>query len=145
MAITINDQPYKWAVRGQKLMIIAISDEVTNDGFKYGVQLIIQGVPYQFYLNPAPDDRLYFDCQPLLDSLRNYEPLNYHLSTDNTVNDLSNLSLTFTLTENWLVDGVFTLNAGSQVNGDDDIVINGYYQSIEGFKPSPEVGNNSVK
>jgi len=145
MAITINDQPYSWAVRGQKLMIVAISDEVANTGFKYGIQVIINGLPYQFYLSPAPDDRLYFDMQPLLDSLRNYEPLNYHLTTDNTINDLSKLTLTFTLTEWWIVDGVFTENAGSSVNGNEDLVINGYFQVIDGYKPNVETGSTKVK
>ena len=145
MAITINDQPYNWAVRGQKLMIIAISDEVANTGFKYGIEVIIQGNPYQFYLNPAPDDRLYFDMQPLVDTLRNYEPQNYHLSTDNTIDDASKLTLTFTLTEWWIVDGVFTLNVGSEVNGDNDLVVNGYFQVLDGYKPNVETGSSKVK
>ena len=145
MAITINDQPYSWAVRGQKLMIVAMSDEVANVGFKYGIQVIINGLPYQFYLSPAPDDRLYFDMQPLLDSLRNYEPLNYHLTTDNTLDDLSKLTLTFTLSEWWIVDGVFTENAGSSVNGNEDLVINGYFQVIDGYKPNVETGSSKVK
>ena len=145
MAITINDQPYSWAVRGQKLMIIAISDEVANTGFKYGIEVIINGSPYQFYLSPAPDDRLYFDMQPLLDSLRNYEPLNYLLTTDNTINDLSKLTLTFTLTEWWLVGGILTENAGSAVNGNEDLEVNGYFQVIDGYKPNVETGSTKVK
>jgi len=145
MAITINDQPYNWAVRGQKLMIIAVSDEVANTGFKYGIEVIVQGVPYQFYLSPAPDDRLYFDMQPLVDTLRNYEPQNYHLSTDNTIDDASKLSLTFTLTEWWIVDGVFTKNTGSEVNGNEDLVINGYFQVIDGYKPNVQTGSSKVK
>lgn len=145
MAITINDQPYNWAVRGQKLMIIAISDEVANTGFKYGIQVIIQGTPYQFYLSPAPDDRLYFDMQPLVDTLRNYEPQNYHLSTDNTIDDASKLTLTFTLTEWWIVDGVFTLNVGSEVNGNNDLVVNGYFQVLDGYKPNVQTGSSKVK
>lgn len=145
MAITINDQPYNWALRGQKLMIIAISDETANVGFKYGIQVIVQGTPYQFYLSPAPDDRLYFDMQPLVDTLRNYEPQNYHLTTDNSIDDLSKLSITFTLTEWWIVDGVFTQNVGSEVNGNDDLVVNGYFQVIDGYKPNVETGSQKVK
>lgn len=145
MAITINDQPYPWAVRGQKLMIIAISDEVAQTGFRYGVEIILNGTPYTFYVNAAPDDRLYFDMQALLDDMRNSEPLNYHLSTDNTASDLSKITYEFTLTEWWIVDGVFTQNEGSEVNGDGGIIINGYYQVKDGYKPSPENGNSSVK
>jgi hypothetical protein len=145
MAITINDQPYKWALRGQKLMIVATSDETANVGFKYGVQAIVQGVPYQFYLNAAPDDRLYFDLNPLLDTMRNYEPQNFHFATDNTQQDTSGITLTFTLTEWWLVDGVFTENAGSSVDGDDALAINGYFQVIDGYKPNVLTGSTKVK
>lgn len=145
MAITINDQPYNWALRGQKLMIVAISDEVANVGFKYGVQVILQGSPYQFYLNPAPDDRLYFDMNPLLDTMRNSEPQNFHFATDNTQIDASGITLTFTLTEWWLVDGVFTENAGSSVDGNDALVVNGYFQVIDGYKPNVETGSTKVK
>jgi len=145
MAITINDQPYPWAVRGQKLMIIAVSDEVAQTGFRYGVEIILNGSPYTFYVNAAPDDRLYFDMQALLDDMRNSEPLNYHLATDNTQNDLSKITYDFTLSEWWIVDGVFTQNEGSEVEGDGGIIINGYYQVKDGYKPSPESGNSSVK
>ena len=145
MAITINDQPYKWALRGQKLMIRATSDETANVGFKYGIQVIVQGTPYQFYLNPAPDTRLYFDMNPLLDTMRNVEPQNFHFATDNTQSDASAVTLTFTLTEWWLVDGVFTLNAGSEVDGDDALAVNGYFQVIDGYKPNVETGSQKVK
>jgi hypothetical protein len=145
MAITINDQPYTWALRGQKLMIVATSDETGNTGFKYGVEVIVQGTPYQFYLNPAPDDRLYFDMNPLLDTMRNYEPQNFHFATDNTQSDTSGITLTFTLTEWWLVDGVFTQNAGSEVNGDEALAVNGYFQVIDGYKPNVLTGSSKVK
>jgi hypothetical protein len=145
MAITINDQPYKWALRGQKLMIVAISDETGNVGFKYGVEVIVQGTPYQFYLNPAPDARLYFDMNPLVDTMRNYEPQNFHFATDNTQQDNSGITLTFTLTEWWIVDGVFTENAGSSVDGNDALAVNGYFQVIDGYKPNVETGSQKVK
>jgi hypothetical protein len=145
MAITINDQPYKWALRGQKLMIVANSDETANVGFKYGVQVILDGLPYQFYLNPAPDNRLYFDMNPLLDTMRNVEPQNFHFATDNTQQDNSGITLTFTLTEWWIVDGVFTENAGSAVNGNEALAVNGYFQVIDGYKPNVETGSQKVK
>lgn len=143
--IKIIDQPYAWALRGQKLMIIASSDETANTGFKYGVEVTVQGVSYQFYLSAAPDDNLYFDAQPLVDTLRNYEPLNYHFTTDDTINDDSKLTLTFTLTEWWIVDGVFSINVGSEVNGNEDLVVNGYFQVIDAYKPNVETGSQKVK
>ena len=145
MAITINDQPYLWALRGQKLMIVAISDEVGNTGFKYGVQVILNGLPYQFYLSPAPDDRLYFDMNPLLDTMRNSEPQNFHFATDNTQVDTSGMTLTFTLTEWWIVAGVLQENAGSAINGDSALAVNGYFQVIDGYKPNVQTGGAAVK
>jgi hypothetical protein len=145
MAITINDQPYLWALRGQKLMIVAISDEVGNTGFKYGVQVILNGLPYQFYLSPAPDDRLYFDMNPLLDTMRNSEPQNFHFATDNTQQDNSGITLTFTLTEWWIVAGVLQENAGSAINGDSALAVNGYFQVIDGYKPNVQTGGAAVK
>lgn len=145
MAITINDQPYAWAVRGQKLMIIATSDETANTGFKYGVDVVVAGVQYEFYISPAPDGKLFFDMQPLFDSMRNNEPLNYHFSTDDTIDDSSDLDYQFTLTEWWLVGGIFTLNAGSEVAGEGGIVVNGYFQVIDGYKPNVLTGSSKVK
>ena len=145
MAITINDQPYTWALRGQKLMIRATSDETGNTGFKYGVQVILNGLPYQFYLSPAPDDKLYFDMAPLLDTMRNSEPQNFHFATDNTQQDNSGITLTFTLTEWWIVAGVFQENAGSAINGDNGLAVNGYFQVIDGYKPNVQTGGAAVK
>ncbi len=108
MAITINDQPYPWAVRGQKLMIIATSDETAQPGFRYGVEVLLNGTPYTFYVAAAPDTRLYFDVQSLVNDMRNSEPLNYHLSTDNTITDLSKITMDFTLSEYWIVNGILT-------------------------------------
>jgi len=87
--ITIIDQPYAWAVRGQKLMIVASSTETAQVGFRYGVEIDIDGTLYNFYVAAAPDGNLYFDVQSLLNDMRNYEPVNFHLSTDDTVDDLS--------------------------------------------------------
>ena len=74
MAITIEDQPYSWSVRGQKLMIVASSTNTANDGFQYGVTVTnnTTGQVFDFYISPAIDGRLYFDLQSLI-QLRNRE------------------------------------------------------------------------
>ena len=144
MAITIEDQPYTWALRGQKLMIVASSDETGNVGFKYGVMIELDGLAYQFYLSPAPDNKLYFDMQPLLDTMRNYEPQNFHFATDDTQDDKGKIEFAFTLEEWWLVDGVFT-NMGGRIIGEIGFVINGYFQVIDGYKPNVETGSQKVK
>jgi len=145
MAITIEDQPYKWAVRGQKLMIIAISDETSNSGFRYGIDVTVAGKLYSFYVSAAPDDRLYFDLSPLVDDMRNVLNSNSHYATDDTVDDNSPLSMSFTLSENWIVDGVLTVNLGSVVAGEEMIAINGYFQVIDGYKPNVLTGSQKVQ
>jgi len=145
MAITIDDQPYAWAVRGQKLMIIATSTETAQSGFRYGIEVVIESKTYNFYLSPAPDNRLYFDINPLVDDMRNVLGPDAHYVTDDTVDDNSKLDVNFTLTEWWDVAGVFTLNEGSEVVGDAIIVINGYFQVIDAYKPNVQTGTNNVK
>jgi hypothetical protein len=43
------------------------------------------------------------------------------------------------------VDGVFTLNAGSEVYSESHLGINGYFQVIDGYKPNVETGSQKVK
>jgi hypothetical protein len=143
--ITIIDAPYRWAIRGQKLMIIASSDETANTGFRYGIDVTIDSKVYTFTVAAAPDGNLYFDLQPLLDDMRNYEPLDWHFKTNDTYDDLSAKYLDFTLSEYWIVDGVLTQAEGSEVNGEETICINGYFQVLDGYKPDVETGNREVR
>ena len=143
--ITIIDQPYEWAVRGQKLMIVASSTNTAQVGFRYGVEIDIDGTLYNFYVAAAPDGNLYFDVQSLLNDMRNYEPVNFHLSTDDTVDDLSKKVLNFTLTEWWIVGGILTEAEGSEEVGTECLIVNAYYQVKDAYKPSPESGNSAVK
>ncbi len=85
---------------------------------------------------------MYFDIAPLVDDLRNQQQ---HFATDNTVDDLSKYSLSASITEWWLVGGVLTENEGSEVTMEGRIVINGYYQVFDGYKPNPEVGVDDIK
>lgn len=144
MAVTLLDQPYKWALRGQKLMVIASSTETAQTGFRYGVEVTIDATTYNFYIPAAPDDNLYFDLAPLLEDMRNYEPLSWHFSTTGTEDDLSKRTITFSVSEWWLVGGVLTEAEGSAVAGEGMIAINGYFQVIDGYKPNVETGGQKV-
>ena len=145
MAITINDEPYAWALRGQKLMVIATSDETAQTGFRYGIEVDIDGQVYNFYVPAAPDNKLYFDLAPLLDDMRNYEPLDYHFSTDALQDDLSKRQVNVVLSEWWIVAGVLTQSEGSEVALDEKLAINGYFQVIDGYKPNVQTGSKKVK
>jgi hypothetical protein len=149
MAITIQDQPYAWSPRGQKLMIVATSSEYAQDGFKYGVEVTNTdtGKTYTFFLSPALDNRLYFDMQSLV-QLRNKETELMHATLvsatfeegDNALNRFN-----FIISEYWIVAGVLTLNTGSEVEGSTVAVVNGYYQISDGYKPSANGGIIDVK
>jgi hypothetical protein len=149
MAITIEDQPYSWSARGQKLMIVASSDETAQDGFQYGVTVTNNTTSqvFNFYISPAIDDRLYFDLQSLI-QLRNAEAQGTQLHNLNTgtLNDTSTWnSLDFSIAEWWIVAGVLTENAESSVEGDEILVDNQYYQPTDGYKPNPQTGAANVK
>ena len=147
MALTIVDEPFNWVVRGQKIMLIASSTETAQLGFRYGLNITVDAKTYTFYLSPAPDNNMYFDIAPLVDDLRNQQQ---HFATDNTVDDLSKYALSAAITEWWLVNVpgqglVLTENEGSEVTMSGRIVINGYYQVFDGYKPNPEIGVDDIK
>jgi hypothetical protein len=149
MAITIEDQPYTWSARGQKLMIVASSDETAQDGFQYGVTVTNNTTTqvFNFYISPAIDDRLYFDLQSLI-QLRNREAQGDQLHNLNTgtLDDTSTWnSLDFSIAEWWIVGGILTEAEGSSVDGDEILVDNQYYQPTDGYKPNPQTGAATVK
>jgi len=150
MALTILDQPYTWSARGQKLMIRASSTATAQDGFQYGVTVIISigaGVTYNFLIPPAAYGRLYFDLQSLI-QLRNREAQGNRLH--NTISgtlfdaDCTNL-IEFTISEWYIIDGTLQEAEGSEVNGEPFLVANQYYQPTDGYKPNPETGPANVK
>jgi len=149
MAITIEDQPYAWSARGQKLMIVASSTETAQDGFQYGVTVTNNSTSqvFNFYISPAIDGRLYFDLQSLI-QLRNREAQGNQLHNLNTgtLNDTSTWnSLDFSIAEWWIVGGILTEAEGSSVDGDEILVDNQYYQPTDGYKPNPNSGPQNVK
>ena len=149
MAITIEDQPYSWSARGQKLMIVASSDETAQDGFQYGVTVTNNSTSqvFNFYISPAIDGRLYFDLQSLI-QLRNREAQGNQLHNLNTgtLNDTSCWNnITFAVAEWWIVAGVLTEAEGSSEPGAELIFVNQYYQPTDGYKPNPNTGPSNVK
>lgn len=149
MAITIEDQPYSWSARGQKLMIVASSTETAQDGFQYGVTIDnnTTGQSFNFFISPAIDGRLYFDVQSLV-QLRNREAQGdqlHNLDTGVISDTICSNEFNITLEEYWIVAGVLTMNAGSTVLGNTFIAVNAYYQPTDGYKPNPETGAAAVK
>jgi hypothetical protein len=147
MAITIDDQPYSWSARGQKLMIVASSTETANDGFQYGVTVnnVTTGQVFNFYISPAADGNLYFDLQSLI-QLRNLEQQTLHNHTGSVINETVCRNLIqFSIAEWWIIGGILTEAEGSSVDGEDILVVNQYYQMQDGYKPNPQTGAQNVK
>jgi hypothetical protein len=149
MAITIEDQPYTWSARGQKLMIVASSTETAQDGFQYGVTVTNNTTTqvFNFYISPAIDGRLYFDLQSLI-QLRNEEAQGtqlHNLDTGTLEDVKARDSFSFSVAEWWIVGGILTEEDGSSVLGDDVLIVNQYYQPTDGYKPNPNSGPQNVK
>jgi hypothetical protein len=148
MAITLEDQPYTWSARGQKLMVVASSSNVAQDGFQYGVEVnnYTTSQVFNFYISPAIDDRLYFDLQSLI-QLRNEEAqgTELHNLDSGTLDDTACLNdVQFIISEWWIVAGVLTEAVGGTAGGE-LLIVNQYYQPTDGYKPDPNAGPQNVK
>lgn len=139
MAITINEQPYTWTPRGQKLIYALGSDNATNTGFKYGISVldVSASKTYTFFLDPSPDGDVYFDLNPLV-ILLNKENTTIHATiateyVEPEGNSWKSYELTFT--EWWIVDGVLTENPEVTETAE-TAVYNGYLQPSDGFRPN---------
>jgi len=139
MAITINDQPYSWTPRGQKLIYALSSDNSGNTGFKFGIEVldVAAGKTYNFYLDPSPDGDVYFDLNPLVNLLNKESAIIHGTVTANYIEPVGNSWKTYglTFTEWWIVGGILTENeAVSETTT--TAVYNGYLQPIEGYRPN---------
>ncbi len=96
MAITIDDQPYTWTPRGQKLIYALSSDNSGNTGFKFGIEVVdvAAAKTYNFYLDASPDGSAYFDLNPLV-NLLNDESTAIHATTAATHVELEGNSWVF--------------------------------------------------
>ncbi len=139
MALTINEQPYTWTPRGQKLIYNLTSDNSGNVGFRFGIEVTdtASGKVYFFYLQPSPDGSVYFDLSPLV-NLHNNEISAIHNTTAATYTEpIGNAWNVYDLvfSEWWMVNGVLTENEGITETAQ-TAVFNAYYQPTDGFRPN---------
>ena len=142
MAITIIDQPYTPTVKGQKLIITALSDNIAEPGFKYKVVVADSLNSYSFYQTPNPNDMLIIDLYAYI-KLVNAGMISttvVHALTDQTAEpvEAGYTNLTVTIEEAWLVLGVLTddpQDEGPQ-EIDDLYIWNGVAQATDGYKPN---------
>lgn len=149
MAITIIDSPYEWTPAGQKLMYVASSTNVGNTGFKYRVRVVFGSTAdeYTFFIPAHPsDDNLYYDLASLV-KLRNDEiasNVHNHVETVNESMGKAYEVYDVYIGEAWIISGALTYNAGSEELWT-GVVMNGYYQVTDGYKPDVFTGNNDTR
>ena len=138
MAITINTQPYTWTPRGQKLIYDLTSSNSGNTGFKFGVSVVdvATSKTYNFFLDPNPSGRAFFDLNPIVqlyndeNSAEHSQGAAQHIEAEGK----SWKSYELTFTEWWVVGGVLSENEGVSATAT-TAVYNGYLQPIDGYRP----------
>jgi len=131
MAITINQQPYEYTPIGQRLMIVATSDNVANAGFRY----VFDFGSFQVNVQPNAADKGILDLAPIF-----RESLQHEATQHFQTNDTENTSVAFiscTIKEGWLVDGVFTVSGSGMADIDDVYAFLAEYQVADGYRPDP--------
>ncbi len=146
MAITIQEQPYQVTRLGQKLIVRATSTNVGNDGFKFVFRVTVEYPSTQitdYYVSPNPASQGIFD---VFDAVKDNVTVDVDgdilkISSENGGFGVANcpaFKYNLSLFEAWNIDGVLTINAGSQVDVQDQYVIPASYNVSDGYRPNPE-------
>jgi hypothetical protein len=148
MAITLTEQPYAWSPRGQRLIFHMTSDNSSQPGFRIQASVTVGSTSevYTFMLSVDPYGGIIYDLGSLV-SLRNYEDMpDIHSQADVVDEPIGNAWDTYTVTfeEYWIVGGVLT-PSGNVTEPAEIVVVNGYYQMRDGYKPNPNSGSIDVK
>jgi len=131
MAITIEDQPYEYTPVGQRLMIVCRSTNVTNAGFRF----VFDFGSFQVNVQPNAQNKGMLDLAPIFrESLFHDASL---LTTSASAENTSVASISCTIKEGWLVDGVFTVSGSGMADIDDVYAFLAEYQVSDGYKPNP--------
>jgi len=131
MAITIDDQPYEYTPVGQRLMLVASSDNVANAGFRF----VFDFGSFQVNVQPNAANKGILDLAPIFREQLQHDA-NEHFQTTGTENS-SVAFISCTIKEGWLVDGVFTVSGSGMADIDDVYALLAEYQVSDGYKPNP--------
>ena len=134
MAITIDDQPFEYTPIGQRLIIVASSTNVANAGFRF----VFDFGSFQVNVQPNAANKGILDLAPIFrESLKH--DASAHLLTGNDVEYKSVATISCTIKEGWLVDGVFTVSGSGMADIDDVYAFLAEYQVSDGYRPNPNV------
>ena len=146
--ITIIDKPYSFTLRGQKLLFKATSDENTNDGFIWKVEVLNLSTSKtsSFWMNESPNYAgLLFDLRPVVELWNQEDDIQMHTTkvtgTYGEVYGNGVIEYQVFLYEYWLVNGVLTEGDSYDT---DVTLLNGYYQPQDGYKPNVNSTNTTI-
>jgi hypothetical protein len=131
MAITIDDQPYEYTPVGQRLMLVASSDNVANTGFRF----VFDFGTYTVNVQPNAANKGMLDLAPIFREALQHEPTLITSAID--VDQKSVAFISCTIKEGWLIDGVFTVSGAGMADIDDVYAFLAEYQIADGYKPDP--------
>lgn len=145
MAITIHQQPYPFTALKQKLMVVATSSNIGQPGFRYVVEVGVNGGTVNtFYVQPNINGALVFDLYPAIyakmDLGVNSSDAVPSLFASTTVQDDTTarniMSVAATIYEGYEVLGLFEVQATAYPL-DGSSLINAAFQISNGFNPDP--------
>ena len=145
MAITIEEQPYGFAVRGQKLLFYATSSNFTATQFTYGIKVFVGSTSQllQFFVSPDINGYMVFDLASVVKLYNEDAETNWHKryfgnwSIETYGKGYEYYSVT--IEEWWLVAGTFTHNTTAD-EVTEHIVVNAALQPSYGHKPDVNSG-----
>lgn len=145
MAITIHQQPYQYTALKQKLMVVATSSNIGQPGFRYVVEVSVNGGTINtFYVQPNLNGALVFDLYPVV-----YSKMDLSVSTTDVAASLfgsytvqqstSTKNIMYVeanIYEGYEVLGVFEKQATAYPINDMSF-INAAFHISDGFNPNP--------
>ena len=146
MAITIHQQPYQYTALKQKLMVVATSTNIGQPGFRYVVEVSVNGGAVNtFYVQPNLSGALVFDLYPVVYSKMdlgvNTSDVAYSLFGSYTVQDDDNarniMSVATNIYEGYEVLGIFEKQGRASPLSGAASLINASFQISDGFNPDP--------
>lgn len=147
MAITIHQQPYQYTALKQKLMVVATSTNIGQPGFRYVVDVSVNGgTVNSFYVQPNLNGALVFDLYPVVYSkmdlgVSSTDPVPSLFASGAVQHSISNQNIMYMnvdIYEGYEVLGVFEKQA-TPYPLDGMSLINAAFQISDGFNPDPSI------
>ena len=134
--ISFIDEPYGQTPVGQRLMVVAQSDQYMQNGFKYVFR--IPELDADFYIQPNPSNVGMLDLAPIIRDTLKHVKLANQVGVDKEPESVF-CTEQIECREGWLVDGVFTLSGIKPARTEPMCFWLANYEVTDGYKPDPRV------